>query len=124
MYELIKAIHVATAIFSISGFVIRGIWMMSSSSLLENRWVKVVPHVNDTILLTAAIILVILSGQYPGPATWINAKIVALLIYILLGTVALKRGKTIQIRIIAWISAILIFMYILVVASSKTVLPW
>ena len=120
-YEFVKAIHITTAIISISGFVIRGLWMMRSSNLLKNKWVKIVPHINDTILLVAAIVLVVLSAQYPGPVAWINAKIVALLVYILLGTVALKRGKTMQIRIIAWVLAIIVFAYILIVAMEKTV---
>ena len=122
VYEIIKNIHVLTAIMSISGFILRGIWMMKSSVYLQNRWVKVVPHVNDTILLVSAIFLVVLSAQYPGPIAWLNAKIVALLVYIILGTVALKRGSTKTVRIITWCLAILVFIYIFVVANVKTAL--
>ena len=121
-YEVIKYIHVLTAIMSISGFILRGIWMMKSSTYLQNRCVKIAPHINDTILLVSAIFLVILSAQYPGPIAWLNAKIIALLIYIILGTVALKRGTTKIIRIVAWCAAILIYSYIIIVAYSKTAL--
>lgn len=122
-YTLLKIIHIATAFISIVGFFIRGIWMMQSSSILQHRWIKIAPHVNDTVLLLSAIALVFITNQYPGPAMWLNAKIIALLVYIVLGTIALKRGKTIEIRIIAWCLAILTFIYIIAVAYSKSVLP-
>ncbi len=124
IYEITKIVHIATAFLSISSFILRGVWMMKSSSLLQNRWVKVVPHINDTILLIAAIILVIVTAQYPGPTTWINIKIIALIIYIILGTIALKRGKTMRVRVIAFVSAVLIFVFIFDVAMSKTVQLW
>ncbi len=76
--------------------------MMQSSQRLQSIWVKIIPHINDTVLLVSAIILVVLSLQYPITTAWINAKIIALLIYIILGTIALKRGKTMRIRVIAW----------------------
>ena len=123
-YEVIKATHIVTAILSISGFMIRGVWMMRASEFLSNKWIKILPHINDTILLSAAIILIMLSGQYPGPTTWINAKVIALIAYVLLGAVALKRGNTMKIRVTAWVLAIIVFTYIFAVANSKTVMPW
>ena len=123
IYTLLKIIHIATAFISIAGFFIRGIWMMQSSSILQHRLTKTLPHINDTILLLSAIALVFIIAQYPGPATWINAKIIALVLYIILGTIALKRGKTIRIRVVSWFLALLTFAYILVVAFSKNALP-
>jgi uncharacterized membrane protein SirB2 len=118
-YFILKFVHVATAFISIVGFTIRGIWMIQSSPILQKRWIRIVPHINDTVLLISAIALVIVTSQYPGPVVWINAKIAALLIYIILGTVALKRGKTKLIRIISGVLALLTFSYIGVVAFSK-----
>lgn len=122
-YTILKIIHIATAFISIVGFFIRGIWMMQSSSRLNSRWVKIAPHINDTFLLLSAIALVFITSQYPGPATWINAKIIALVLYIVLGTIALKRGKTMGIRVISWCLALLTFAYIFTVAFSKSALP-
>jgi uncharacterized membrane protein SirB2 len=118
-YIILKYIHIATAFISIVGFAVRWIWMIQSSPILQKRWVRIVPHINDTVLLLSAIALVMMTSQYPGPATWINAKIVALLAYIILGTVALKRGMTKRIRVISGILAILTFFYIAMVALSK-----
>ncbi len=122
-YTVLKLIHVVTASISITGFFIRGIWMIQSSSILQKRWVKIAPHINDTFLLLPAAALVIITAQYPGPAIWINAKMAALLLYIVLGTVALKRGKTKGIRIISWCFALLTFAYIAMVAISKNAFP-
>ena len=122
-YNILKALHVITAVLSIAGFIVRGIWMMQSSPRLQQRWVKIAPHVNDTILLVSAIILVVLTAQYPGPVAWINAKIIGLLVYIVLGTIALKRGRTLQTRVIAWGLALVVFAYIAGVAFTRNIFP-
>lgn len=122
-YTLIKIIHIATAFISIFGFFIRGIWMILSSPILQQRWIKIAPHINDTVLLLSAFALVFITVQYPGPAGWINAKILALILYIVLGTIALKRGKTKELRITSWILALLTYAYIILVAFTKSALP-
>ena len=122
IYETIKTIHITTALLSISGFILRGVWMMHAPTILKNVWVRIVPHINDTILLLSAIVLVIITAQYPISTIWINAKIIALVIYIVLGMIALKWGETMAIRVIAWGLAILVFTYIFAVANSKNVI--
>ena len=122
-YIFLLAVHVGTVFISIAGFFARGIWMMQSSPLLQRRWIKIVPHINDTFLLVSAIALVVLTSQYPGPAAWINAKIIALVAYIVLGIIALNRGKTMQIRVLAWCSALVVYAYMVAVALSKSPLP-
>ena len=122
-YIFLLAVHVGTVFISIAGFFARGIWMMQSSPLLQRRWIKIVPHINDTFLLVSAIALVVLTSQYPGPAAWINAKIIALVVYIVLGIIALNRGKTMQIRVLAWCSALVVYAYMVAVALSKSPLP-
>ena len=122
-YGVLLFIHVGTVIISIAGFVIRGIWMMQSSSLLQQRWVRTAPHINDSLLLVSAIALVVITSQYPGPSSWVNAKIVALVVYILLGIVALNRGKTMQVRVTAWVLALVVYAYMVLVAFSKSAFP-
>jgi uncharacterized membrane protein SirB2 len=118
-YNILKSIHTATALISVAGFTIRYIWMIQASSILQQPWIRIAPHINDTVLLLSAIVLVIATQQYPGPTAWVNAKIVALLLYIIFGTIALKRGKTNRIRMVSGILALLTFAYIVMVALSK-----
>lgn len=119
-YSLIKTIHVTSVVLSISGFMLRGYWMMTASPLLQSKPVKVLPHIIDTTLLVSALLMVYMSAQYPFVQSWLTVKVFALLAYIILGTIALKRGKTRQIRIMAWLLSILIFAYIVLVALTRS----
>lgn len=118
-YTTLKIIHITSAIFSYVLFTIRGLWMMQASPRLQLRWVKILPHVIDTILLVSAIALVTMIQQYPGISTWLNAKIGGLLLYIMLGMMALRFGKTRKIKTMSWIAAQIVFFYIVLVALTK-----
>lgn len=122
MYVAIKYVHVTCAILSGTGFLVRGVLMMADSPLLARRWIKVAPHVNDTLLLAAALWLAVLSGQYPFVAAWVTAKVFGLIGYIMLGSVALKAGRSKRTRIAAWLGALALFGYIVSVALTKD--PW
>ena len=122
-YLLLKHVHVTCVVLSYLGFVARGIWMIRESPLLEARWVRVVPHVVDTLLLASAIALALLSHQYPLAQPWLTVKVGGLVIYIVLGVYALRRGRTRGIRISAWIAAQAVFFYIIGVALTRSALP-
>jgi uncharacterized membrane protein SirB2 len=121
-YLAIKAVHVMCVAVSYALFLVRGIWMIRDSAMLERRWVKVLPHVNDTLLLAAAIALAVMLRQYPFAETWLTAKVVALVLYIGLGMVALKPGRDKRVRIAAWIAAQMVFLYIVAVAFTRNAL--
>jgi uncharacterized membrane protein SirB2 len=118
-YAAVKMIHVTSVIISYLLFSLRSIWMMRGSATLNRRWVKIVPHVVDTVLLLSAITLAIWIQQDPVHDSWLSAKVVGLLAYIGLGMVALRFGKTLKTRIIAWIAAQAAFFYIVMVALTK-----
>jgi len=118
-YAALKIIHVVSAIFSYLLFTLRGVWMMQDSPILQRRWVKILPHVIDTVLLASAIALVTMIQQYSGMNTWLSAKIGGILLYIILGMMALRFGKTRKIKTIAWITAQIVFFYIVLVALTK-----
>lgn len=119
MYEAIKLVHVTSAAISVAGFLVRGLWMLADSPRLRERWVRIAPHVVDTILLASAIYLAVTIRQYPGVNPWLTAKVAALVVYIVLGSIGLKRGKTRRIRIIAWLAALATFAYIVGVALTR-----
>jgi len=116
---LIKIIHMSFVLLSISGFFARGVLMIRDSGLLQQRWVKTVPHAVDTVLLLSAVILASQWGFAALGMPWLQAKIGALLVYILLGVVAIRPGQSKPIRIGAWLSAMLTFAYIVGVAVTK-----
>jgi uncharacterized membrane protein SirB2 len=118
-YLTIKSIHVASVAASYALFFIRGLWMVRDSPLLSRRWVRIVPHVVDTVLLASALTLAWMLRQYPFGAGWLTAKVTGLVIYIGLGTLALKRGRLKRVRVQAWIAAQAVFLYIVLVALTK-----
>ena len=124
VYSLVKTLHVTTVVITGTFFAVRGLWMLRESTLLGQRWVRVVPHVNDALLLATGIGLAYLTGQAPGPQPWLTGKLVGLLAYIGLGMVALRRGRTRRLRSAALLGALAIFAYIVAVALTRQALPW
>jgi uncharacterized membrane protein SirB2 len=118
-FHLLKAIHVSTALVSYVLFFVRGVWMMDDAPRLRDRWVKVAPHVNDTVLLGAALWMAALIHQYPLTDAWLTAKAAGLVLYIALGVVALRTGRTRGVRIAAWVAAQAVFFYIVAVAVTR-----
>jgi uncharacterized membrane protein SirB2 len=123
-YFLLKYAHVTCVVLSYLGFLLRGVWMIRASPLLQQRWVSIVPHVVDTLLLASAVALAALLRQYPFVQPWLTAKVIALVAYIVLGVFALRRGRTRRVRIAAWIAAQAVFFYIVAVAVTRSPLPW
>lgn len=122
-YLALKYVHVAAVILSFLLFFLRGIWMMGDSPLLAQAWVRIAPRVVDTVLLLSGIALSVLLAQYPLMAGWVTAKLGALIVYIVLGTWGLKRGETKLDRVVAWIAAQLVFIYMVAISYTKSTNP-
>jgi len=123
-YSLLKQLHLTTIAISLALFILRGIWMMADSPRLQARWVRIVPHLNDTVLLASGIALAFTLRLSPLDHGWLAAKLIALVGYIVLGTVALKRGRTRGKRIAAWFAALLVFGYMVSVAVAHAPFPF
>ena len=121
-YLLLKSIHISAVILSGTLFFTRGLWMLSGSPRLQQTWVKVVPHIIDTVLLASAIALTLHIQQYPFTHDWLTAKVLGLLLYIVLGMIALKRGRSRRVRLLAWLAALAVFLYIVAVAVTHDAL--
>lgn len=118
-YIALKHLHLGFVALSGLLFLIRGIWMLRGSPRLRQRWVRIVPHLVDTLLLASAIGLALWSRQYPGQMPWLTAKVAALLLYVVLGSIALKRGRTQRVRTAAFLGALACFAYIVSVALTR-----
>ncbi|MDE2427557.1 MAG: SirB2 family protein [Burkholderiales bacterium] len=123
-YLAVKHLHMSCAALSGSFFVVRGLWKMRDSAMLQQRWVRIAPHLIDTLLLLSALTMVFWSHQYPFQQNWLTAKLIALIAYIVFGTIAIKRGRTPQIRAMAFVAAILVFAYIVAVAVTRHINPF
>lgn len=116
---LFKYIHVSAVTLTVIFFFVRGLWMIMDSEILKKKWVKILAVTIDSILLVSAVILTMKISQYPFSHPWLTAKVLALVIYIALGMIALHYGSTKKIRIAAWLAALLCFGYIASVALTR-----
>lgn len=123
-YLLLKNVHIVTAVATISGFTLRGFWMLTESRHLRHPLAKIAPHVVDTVFLLAGVGMIWLLRLNPLTQPWLLAKFTGLIAYILLGTIAIKRGRTKHIRAAAFAGAIAAFVYVAGVALAKSPLGW
>lgn len=125
-YTTLKLIHVSAVALSFSGFTARGIGALRGSSWVRHRLARTVPHLIDTILLLSALGMLWVVRLSPWALPWLRAKIVGLVVYILLGVLALRPSITARLtrplpaRLIACAAAILVFGYIVSVAVTKS----
>jgi uncharacterized membrane protein SirB2 len=119
-YAALKAIHVACVAASGAFFAVRGFWMLRAPHWLARRWVRVLPHVVDTMLLASAVALAIAIRNYPATHAWLTAKVAGLVAYVVLGSIALRRGRTRGIRSAAFAAALVAYAYIVSVALTRS----
>jgi uncharacterized membrane protein SirB2 len=122
-YLLIKHLHVTAAGLSILFFIIRAYWSVTENGLLQKKAVRILPHVIDTVLLVCAILLAMMLGS-AAAQPWVLTKIVLLIAYIGVGTIAIRRGRTPRTRAIAAVIAVAIFAYIVGVAIRHNPASW
>lgn len=116
LYPLIKHIHMGAVLASGGFFLLRGLWMMQESSLLNSKFARIVPHIIDTVLLLSAITLVVYLGALP---VWVQVKIVALFVYIFLGVLAFRIAKGYGAKVLSFFLALVVFAFIMSVAITK-----
>jgi uncharacterized membrane protein SirB2 len=123
-YLLLKTLHITCVAVTFTLFFGRGVLMLMASPLLKARVLRIAPHVNDTLLLGSAIWMAAVSRQYPFAEAWLTAKLLALMVYIGAGMIALSYGRTRRVRVAAWLFALLVFAYIVGVALTRSAAPW
>lgn len=118
-YYAIKMVHMLAVLASGTLFFLRGMainffgatWPMAAP-------VRYLTYSVDTTLLVAALMLTTIIHQFPFVDGWLTVKVLLLIVYIGLGTFALKRGRTKNVRIGAWVAALAVFAFIVSVAVA------
>ncbi len=123
-YAMLKSVHVGIVILSVSGFILRGIWMLYFPARLQRRWVRVAPHILDTLLLGSGLTLAFTLQLNPLSTPWFAAKLTAVVIYILAGSMALRRGRNKGTRIVALIIALGAVAWAVGAVLSRQSIPW
>ncbi len=120
MWMVIKHLHITLVVISVGGFVLRGVLMLLQSKILQQRWIKRLPHIGDTLLFASGIFLAWSSHQYPFVNSyWLTSKMLALVAYIGFGMLALNYGRNRIIRGIAMVVACGCAAYMIVTATNR-----
>ncbi|TAN00861.1 MAG: regulator SirB [Rhodanobacteraceae bacterium] len=114
--------HVGCVIASGSLFFTRSCMMLAGLPTANHVVLRRVSVAIDSLLLIAAIALTTIIHQYPFVQAWLTVKVVLLVVYIVLGVFALRRGRTRAIRAACFIAAMLVFLFIVSVARAHN--PW
>ncbi|HEY6544101.1 MAG TPA: SirB2 family protein [Dokdonella sp.] len=121
-YPQIKSVHILSVILSGSLFMLRGVMMLARSRSTHHVGLRVASVAIDTVLLASALMLVAVLHAYPFVQHWLTVKVVLLLVYIVLGTIALKRGRTRTAQVVAYFTALFVYAFIVSVARAHD--PW
>ena len=120
VYSEIRTVHLISVVISIALFALRAVLAEMEINWRSFAWLRLVPHMNDTVLLIAAMTLATMSGQAPWAVMWLAAKLGALVVYIDLGRRALKAGASQKSRRIFTVLAFLTVAYIVCVAITRS----
>ena len=124
-YLFLKQLHILCILLSLSLFVFRLQLAVRNHPRLQQRWLKILPHCIDTLLLISGVALAYHLHQTPFVnSPWLSAKLVGLLLYIVAGTFAIKRAPSARGRLGFGLLAVGLFAYIVAVAASKQTWPW
>lgn len=123
-YPQILHLHVGCVVLSGSLFAIRGVLRIANHPIANHRGLRLLSYVIDTTLLVAAILLTLILHQYPLKNGWLTIKVLLLVFYIGLGTIALKRARTRSGRSVAFLAALLVFASIIGVAVTHQPAGW
>jgi uncharacterized membrane protein SirB2 len=117
-YAEIKWIHIAAVLCSGALFALRGAVMLAGARWYMAAPLRYLSYTIDTVLLTAALMLATILHQYPFVHGWLTTKVLLLVVYVVLGSYALKRGSTRAGRAWAYFAALLVFAFIISVARA------
>ncbi len=121
-YTAIKFLHLLTATVTIVLFVLRFYWLQVDNALMSRHWVRIVPHINDTILFVTGIFLIWITHLSPfsSMGSWLTEKLFGVIIYIVLGIIALgRRPRSGKGRWGAFLAALVMLYVIIKLATTK-----
>jgi len=119
---MLKLFHIALAYLTVIGFVVRGVWVLAESPMRQQKWVRIAPHVIDTVLLVSGVILMLNLSLSPLSG-WLAAKLLGLLAYIGFGILTMRAGSR-PVQLLGFAGALLSVGYIFSVAFTRSALPF
>lgn len=122
-YLWVRNLHMAVAALSITLFFVRGIILFSGVERKQLGSLRWLPHTNDKLLFLSGVYMAYLLHRLPGVDPWITTKLGFVLLYILLGMLAFRWCRSLAMRVVAWLSALGVFVEIVTLAVTKQFNP-
>ena len=116
---MFKHLHMTLAVLSISLFTLRFIWLLANSPKLQAKWVKITPHIIDTLLLTIGVAMMVQYSFNPIEQLWLGEKLLAIVAYIFTGYYTLKLARNKPMQIIGYLGAMGWVMLIVRLAMTR-----
>ncbi len=121
-YPQIKLLHIVLISLSGALFALRG-----GAALLGARWprhavVRYGSYTIDTFLLTSAAMLATILPRAMFANGWLTVKLVLVVVYIVLGVLAMRAGRDRSARAWAYLAALAVFVAIIGIARLHS--PW
>ena len=122
--DIAKEIHVLCVLVTFVSFVARGVLVMRRSDVMQQRWLKIVPHINDSFLFATAIYMAVQLNIAPWDTLWLGVKVGLVLLYICLGMIVMRPSFSLKTRMSLWFVELFVFGYIVSIALTKSLTPW
>jgi uncharacterized membrane protein SirB2 len=119
LYPQIKLIHIAAVALSGGLFALRGLLLNFGHDWVMARPIRTLSYTIDTVLLAAAVLLMMIIQQYPLVDAWLTTKFLLLITYVVLGVFAFWKARTRMARLCSWLAALAVFGFIVSVARSR-----
>jgi uncharacterized membrane protein SirB2 len=110
MYTIVKHAHLSIITLTFIFFIVNFVLTMKGSDKVNNKLLKIGPHILYTLFILTFIYLVSVINLYPFVNGWASSKLSGFVFYVLSITFALKWAKSTLWRIVAFISAVFWFV--------------
>lgn len=116
---MFKHLHMTLAVISITLFTLRFVWTLANSSKLQAKWIKITPHIIDTLLLTLGVVMAVQYSINPIEQLWLGEKLLAVVAYIFTGYFTLKLARNKPMQLIGYLGAMGWVMLIVRLAMTR-----
>ncbi len=117
-YAQIWLVHILCVTASGSLFALRGALLLAGRAAANHAALRYLSYAIDTTLLTAALMLMTITHQYPLVQAWLTVKVLLVVLYIVLGVMALRAGRTRRAHTVAYVAALAVFLLVVGIARA------
>ena len=117
-YPEIRLAHLLAVAASGALFFVRGLARVAGAGWPRAAPLRYLSYTIDSVLLTAALMLVTILRQYPFAQAWLTVKVLLLVVYVVLGFLAFWKARTRAARATLWVAALAVYAFIVSVARA------